>query len=149
MTMAESSSKTTCLSLISLAKKRALWQANASMTATELDRGVGIDNAPIASPLLSRMITPIPAEELSLKTVHRNWLCNTGTLGAAIGEKQQLWGPRSVCLEQPRTPEVKLQLLGRCGPQKIHNILAILDSPDHHYKNFLPEVLLYLQEIVQ
>ena len=66
MTTTESPSKTTCLRPISLAKRRALQHAKASKTAIELDRGIGIDNAPIASPLLLQTITPIPAEELCL-----------------------------------------------------------------------------------
>ena len=68
MTMVESPSKTTCLRPICLEKRRALWHAKASKKATELDNGIGIDNAPIALPLLSRMITPILVKELCLKT---------------------------------------------------------------------------------
>ena len=58
------------------------------------------------------MITPIPAEELVLKTAHRSWLRNTGTLEGATELRPQEMVVRLGLLELSRTPEEENLLLG-------------------------------------
>ena len=69
ITWRESPSKTTSWRPNSTASCTAQRQAKASNSTTDWATRIDVDNAPIASPRQSRMITPIPARLQDLKTV--------------------------------------------------------------------------------